>query len=157
MSLFLELHLIQNFAPSNLNRDDTGSPKDAIFGGQRRARVSSQCFKRAIRLSAQDHDLLPEASRGVRTKKLQEMLLDGDGRRIVLFPAVPASWKDAEFRTLRADGAFLVSARLKGGRVNRVEIAAEKGGRITVESPLGLSPREVILRPGERRVLNAPR
>jgi CRISPR system Cascade subunit CasC len=75
MSLFLEFHLIQNFAPSNLNRDDTGAPKDALFGGQRRARVSSQCFKRAVRLAATDLQLLPEAHRGVRTKKLRDLLL----------------------------------------------------------------------------------
>ncbi|MDF1515726.1 MAG: type I-E CRISPR-associated protein Cas7/Cse4/CasC [Anaerolineae bacterium] len=49
--MFIELHMIQNFAPSNLNRDDTGNPKDAEFGGVRRARISSQSFKRAIRLS----------------------------------------------------------------------------------------------------------
>lgn len=47
--MFVELHLIQNFAPSNLNRDDTNNPKDCDFGGVRRARISSQCFKRAIR------------------------------------------------------------------------------------------------------------
>lgn len=76
MSLFLEFHLIQNFAPSNLNRDDTGAPKDAMFGGQRRARVSSQCFKRAVRLAASQHDLLPSANRGVRTKKLKALLLE---------------------------------------------------------------------------------
>lgn len=76
MSLFIEFHLIQNFAPSNLNRDDTGAPKDAIFGGQRRARVSSQCFKRAVRLAASQHDLLPAANRGVRTKKLKALLLE---------------------------------------------------------------------------------
>lgn len=75
MSLFLEYHLIQNFAPSNLNRDDTGAPKDAIFGGQRRARVSSQCFKRATRLAASEHDLVPQENRGVRTKKLKSLLL----------------------------------------------------------------------------------
>lgn len=76
MSLFLEFHLIQNFAPSNLNRDDTGAPKDAIFGGQRRARVSSQCFKRAVRLAAGEHELLPMAHRGIRTKKLKALLLE---------------------------------------------------------------------------------
>ena len=48
--MFIELHLIQNFAPSNLNRDDTNNPKDCDFGGARRARISSQCFKRAVRL-----------------------------------------------------------------------------------------------------------
>lgn len=47
--MFIELHLIQNFVPANLNRDDTGSPKDCEFGGHRRARISSQCLKRSIR------------------------------------------------------------------------------------------------------------
>jgi len=73
--LFLEFHLLQNFAPSNLNRDDTGSPKDAIFGGQRRARVSSQCFKRAIRLAAKKSNWLDSSHYGTRTRKLKELLL----------------------------------------------------------------------------------
>jgi len=73
--LFVEFHLIQNFAPSNLNRDDTGAPKDAIFGGHRRARVSSQCFKRAIRLSAANAGTIPAENQGVRTKKLKQLLL----------------------------------------------------------------------------------
>lgn len=47
--MFIELHILQSFVPSNLNRDDTGSPKDCEFGGARRARISSQCLKRAIR------------------------------------------------------------------------------------------------------------
>lgn len=47
--MFIEIHMIQNFAPSNLNRDDTNNPKDCDFGGVRRARISSQCIKRAIR------------------------------------------------------------------------------------------------------------
>ena len=49
MKTLIEVHALQNFAPSNLNRDDTGAPKDALFGGTRRARVSSQCLKRAVR------------------------------------------------------------------------------------------------------------
>ena len=49
MKTLIEIHALQNFAPSNLNRDDTGAPKDAIFGGTRRARVSSQCLKRSVR------------------------------------------------------------------------------------------------------------
>lgn len=76
MRSFIELHLIQNFAPSNLNRDDTGAPKDAIFGGHRRARVSSQCFKRATRLATAEYDLLPEEHRGVRTKRLKRLLTE---------------------------------------------------------------------------------
>lgn len=75
MSLFVEYHLIQNFAPSNLNRDDTGAPKDAVFGGHRRARVSSQCQKRSIRREFAKHELIPQGNRGIRTRKLRDLLL----------------------------------------------------------------------------------
>jgi CRISPR system Cascade subunit CasC len=68
----IEIHLLQNFAPSNLNRDDTGSPKDAEFGGYRRARISSQCQKRAVRNYFEKHALIPAANRAVRTKRLLE-------------------------------------------------------------------------------------
>lgn len=47
----LEMHILQSFPPSNLNRDDSGMPKDCEFGGYRRARISSQCLKRSIRYS----------------------------------------------------------------------------------------------------------
>lgn len=46
---FIEIHAIHSVPPSNINRDDTGSPKSAVFGGVRRARVSSQSWKRAMR------------------------------------------------------------------------------------------------------------
>lgn len=75
MPHFLEFHLIQNFAPSNLNRDDTGSPKDALFGGHRRARISSQCLKRSMRLLAAEQNLLSPEHRGVRTKQLKNLLV----------------------------------------------------------------------------------
>src|SRR5205823_12306823 len=68
----IEIHILQNFAPSNLNRDDTGSPKDAEFGGHRRARISSQCLKRAVREYFQEHELVSPANRATRTKRLLE-------------------------------------------------------------------------------------
>ncbi len=49
----IDLHVLQTVPPSNLNRDDTGSPKTAVYGGVRRARVSSQAWKRATRESFQ--------------------------------------------------------------------------------------------------------
>jgi len=51
MTDFLQLHLLTAYAPSNLNRDDTGRPKSAVFGGVPRLRVSSQSLKRAWRSS----------------------------------------------------------------------------------------------------------
>lgn len=46
---YLDIHAIQTLPPSNVNRDDTGSPKTAVYGGVRRARVSSQSWKSAMR------------------------------------------------------------------------------------------------------------
>ncbi len=70
---------------------------------------------------------------------LQEMLLQSYSGTIRLFPAIPASWKDVSFKTLRAEGAFLVSARRKGGLVQSVEINSEKGGLFRLENPFDKS------------------
>ena len=73
--MLIQFHIPQNYAPSNLNRDDTGSPKDAIFGGKRRGRISSQCLKRSIRWSAAFRDAFRETDLlGVRTKKLPSLI-----------------------------------------------------------------------------------
>lgn len=64
----IELHILQSFPVSCLNRDDMGSPKSAIFGGCKRARISSQCFKRAQRMLFREY--LPEFAKGERTKYL---------------------------------------------------------------------------------------
>lgn len=72
--MFIELHILQNFAPSCLNRDDTNSPKDCEFGGYRRARISSQCLKRAIRTHFKEAGLLPEKNLAERTKRLVELI-----------------------------------------------------------------------------------
>ena len=47
--LFVDFHVIQTVPPSCVNRDDTGSPKTATYGGVTRARVSSQAWKHAMR------------------------------------------------------------------------------------------------------------
>lgn len=71
----IELHILQSFPVSCLNRDDVGAPKSATFGGVPRARLSSQCLKRAIREYAQDN--LPEARfGGHRTKLIVQPLAD---------------------------------------------------------------------------------
>src|SRR5690348_12107062 len=74
--MFVELHMLQNFAPSNLNRDDTNAPKDCEFGGYRRARISSQCLKRAIRTSFKEDHVLPPDRLAVRTRLLVDALTE---------------------------------------------------------------------------------
>src|SRR5881394_462588 len=64
----IELHIVQSFPVSCINRDDVGSPKTAVFGGVNRARLSSQSLKRAIREYAQNN--LPEARFGGERTKL---------------------------------------------------------------------------------------
>lgn len=64
----IELHILQSFPVTCLNRDDLGAPKSATFGGVQRARVSSQCWKRAVRELA--HETKPELFGASRSKIL---------------------------------------------------------------------------------------
>lgn len=70
----LDINILQTVPPSNINRDDTGSPKTAVFGGTRRARVSSQAWKRATRLAFNEQ--LDPSELGIRTKRVVELLAE---------------------------------------------------------------------------------
>ena len=74
--MLIEVHILQNHAPSNLNRDDTGSPKQCIFGGVKRARISSQCLKRSIRRSYLFRQQL-DGHLANRTRKLPDLVQKG--------------------------------------------------------------------------------
>ena len=74
MSTYVDIHIIQNLPPSCVNRDDSGSPKSAVYGGVRRLRVSSQSWKRATRLYF--NDILDAKDVGVRTKRVVEVLAE---------------------------------------------------------------------------------
>jgi CRISPR system Cascade subunit CasC len=65
----IELHILQSYPVSCLNRDDVGAPKSATFGGVSRARISSQCLKRAVRLAAAEES--PEDFQGIRSRFLK--------------------------------------------------------------------------------------
>lgn len=79
--LFVDIHVIQTVPPSNVNRDDTGSPKTAMYGGVRRARVSSQSWKRAMRKYFYENSA--QKNVGVRTLEvveyIKEKILELDG------------------------------------------------------------------------------
>jgi alpha-L-fucosidase 2 len=66
---------------------------------------------------------------------VHELLLQTRNGHIEIFPAVPANWKDVSFKTLRAEGAFLISARKVGGVPDEVTITAEQGGVLHLKSP----------------------
>lgn len=71
-NLYVDLHVIQTVPPNCVNRDDTGSPKTAVYGGTTRARVSSQAWKRAVRLMFKEN--LNNELLGDRTKHVVELV-----------------------------------------------------------------------------------
>ena len=73
-NLYVDFHVIQTVPPSCINRDDTGSPKTAVYGGTLRARVSSQAWKRAMRLSFKD--IFTSEVIGYSTRKIKTLVAD---------------------------------------------------------------------------------
>ncbi len=69
-NIIVEFHILQPFPVTCLNRDDVGAPKTAVVGGTTRARVSSQCWKRQVRLSMRDFG----ANLGTRTKLIGKLI-----------------------------------------------------------------------------------
>ncbi|AEI10428.1 CRISPR-associated protein [Corynebacterium resistens DSM 45100] len=74
MSLVIDIHALQTLPPSLINRDDTGAPKTAVYGGVPRQRVSSQSWKRAIRKYFQDH--VNATDIGDRSKRLPQRIAE---------------------------------------------------------------------------------
>jgi len=99
---------------------------------------------------------------------VQEMLIQSHTGTVHLFPAVPAAWKDVSFENLRAEGAFLISAKRSHGQVMEVRIVSETGGKIRLLNPFefpytmdGQWHRikepviEIAMRPGQAVLLEA--
>ena len=66
---------------------------------------------------------------------IHELLLQTRNGVIEIFPSIPASWKDVSFKTLRTEGAFLVSAEKENGVPSQVVITAEQGGILRLKKP----------------------
>ena len=147
---YIDIHALQTIPPSCVNRDDTGSPKTAVYGGVTRARVSSQAWKHAMREMMKE--LLPKNLVGVRTKRLiqlvteeisiidasvknpekmaQEALGMVETRGLVAsIEAADAMVKAAEVTLIGTEkiGSGLVSVMVRGD-VGAVKAATEVGG-----------------------------
>lgn len=73
-NLYVDIHVLQNVPPSCVNRDDTGSPKTAKYGGTVRARVSSQAWKHEMRKMFEE--IFNQEEIGIRTKKIPQMIAE---------------------------------------------------------------------------------
>jgi CRISPR system Cascade subunit CasC len=114
----LDLHVLQTVPPSNLNRDDTGSPKTAVYGGTRRARVSSQAWKRATRKAFDE--LLDSGELGVRTKRVAELLAQRIQER-------DASVAERDAWTLAAETVQVATGSTIAVPKRKAEAAKKKG------------------------------
>ncbi len=65
---------------------------------------------------------------------INECLLQGYNGKLRFFPNWPKE-KDAEFRSLRTVGAFLVGAKCSDGQVKWIEVLSEAGRPLTIVSP----------------------
>lgn len=66
---------------------------------------------------------------------IHEMLLQSHKDFIEIFPAIPKEWKNVSFKTLRAEGAFLISAKKENGVAMAVKIRSEAGGIFRIKLP----------------------
>ncbi len=74
--MLYEIHMLKNYPPTNLNRDETGAPKTCVFGGVTRGRISSQCLKRSWRTSELFKAEIGEENLGIRTRRLPALIAD---------------------------------------------------------------------------------
>lgn len=147
----IAIHLLQNHAPSNLNRDDNGDPKDAFFGGVRRARISSQALKRSIRRSDTFHNEFARARLlGERTQLLPEWIRDeleerkvsAEERDAILYHA--ARFGKADKNQAAADDATDdTKGRGKSGRGKGDKGAEAEAERLKTKQLMFLTAREV--------------
>ena len=143
MTLTIDIHALQSLPPSNINRDDTGAPKSAVFGGVPRQRVSSQAWKRAIR---QDFERsMPAGTIGFRTKHAVDLV----ARRVLELASDGEAWPDARAGEAAADffraaGITVAKSRKKGNvdepgeEVPGVAVATDETGYL-----LFISPRQI--------------
>lgn len=120
----IELHILQSFPVSCLNRDDVGAPKTAIFGGSTRARISSQCLKRAIREMA--HDEAPS-------------LFAANRSRLIIEPLRDEMIKKHNVDEVKA----LDAAKTVGEYLATFDAEKEKAGKLQVKTLMFLSPAEI--------------
>jgi len=147
--MLIEIHMIQNHSPSNLNRDDLGAPKTCIFGGVTRARISSQCLKRSIRNPAN-----PDDAHKHNGASFAEALAGHTGWRTKFFPHLVGEQLKAQEklgivqteRIPEDEWAAIVAActvvAQKAGRETKEETAKEDADpRYATKQLIFLSPR----------------
>lgn len=114
--LYVDFHVLQTVPPSCVNRDDTGSPKTAVYGGAVRARVSSQAWKHAMRVMFTE-EMSDAVETGYRTKKGTDLVAK----------QIKALAPDADALKCRGTGAELYGG-YRAGRTGTAHAAEHHAG-----------------------------
>lgn len=137
----IEFHILQSFPVTCLNRDDVGAPKTAIVGGVQRARVSSQAWKRPVRMAMHEFGI----THGTRTKLIGKLIVDA-------CIAKGATSEQAQACGDRVEGAFIKKKEakiVKKGKEpaieNEIEEAVAESSSEKSDTLLFLSPNEVAI------------
>ena len=130
----IEFHILQSFPVTCLNRDDVGAPKNAVVGGTTRARVSSQCWKRQVRLAL--HEMgLPQ---GTRTKLIANLIAAECKKQ-------GATQDQAEKCGQKIERIFIKKSEAKGKKAKSAENSESETSAEKTDTLLFLSPTEVIV------------
>lgn len=140
-NLLVEFHVLQSFPVTCLNRDDVGAPKTAVVGGTARARVSSQCWKRQVRLAMRDFG----ANLGTRTKLISPLISKD-------CEALGATTEQAKACGDKVEQIFIKKAssqspqkKKKGSDIQEGDLLDEVASADKTDTLLFLSPKEVSL------------
>lgn len=136
--LYVDFHVVQTVPPSCVNRDDTGRPKTAFYGGANRARVSSQSWKHAMRLMF--NELFTSEELGYRTmhavglianeiKKLDSSFDDETAVKEAIKAMNSAGVKINEKKDNKTGALFFISA-VQANNLAQLVISGEKDAKL---------------------------
>lgn len=140
--LYVDIHVLQTVPPSCINRDDTGSPKTAVYGGTTRARVSSQCWKRAARLMMREQTALEVDDFGNRTKALKQEIA-----KAICTLDVGVTMEDAEKLAIEtvnlASSTPIITQKAVKAKAGKSDMDETKDAEAKNEALFFITPRQV--------------
>lgn len=138
----IEFHILQSFPVTCLNRDDVGAPKTAIVGGVQRARVSSQAWKRPVRLAMHELGVI----HGTRTKLISKLIADA-------CIAKGATSEQAQACGDKIEGVFIKKKEGKKTKKGKEVAGENEAEEVAVESTSDKTDTLIFLSPNEVAIL----
>ncbi|MCP4265100.1 MAG: type I-E CRISPR-associated protein Cas7/Cse4/CasC [Candidatus Brocadiaceae bacterium] len=137
----VEFHVLQSFPVTCLNRDDVGAPKTAVVGGTTRSRVSSQCWKRQVRLAMRDFGV----NLGARTKLIGKLIGEACKNEGAKEEQAQACGDKIEQIFIKKTADKKIPKKNKATEDQEDDVVSEPAASDKTDTLLFLSPNEVNL------------